>query len=1762
MNELSEVPRSEVSPVAVGDNENKYFDYLVGNIPALLKNAPVSRLASITDLKPAFPEWYSNARGIDRQYLKELINEHWRLRDTLDKTLGDLQKDIKGFAEPLLVQALKQQLNLELDVKVTSLRLYVPAKLGLGTVDTNASRLRHSTLLEAALHNFEEPETLAGAFREGSGVFTTDAEGAPLRHELTVEKFAALCRTLDIGAQYQRHITALLRPVDVEARAILELQSIASEKAAFNESALIAYLKKDITSDVYGKLQQVRDDKTDIRLGNRPLHCHRLSLMGFKLTGIVLFSAVADPSTIKTTFDSLVPEHRRTMMEWSRRLMLLPGQEFEQFKVLKAFFANGPSAMLEEMFRRDDIHEQSRLEGRLIAYVPDDPDHPLKEYASFTDFMKTLTSQLRTSDYQQFFSRFVAHKDQGRFFSRVRERFTTFTWTQREPLDMGPWWRESAVENPDAEPITNIISGDLWPQLSRWRVDKAIADARQIAVPTDDEDSATRWNRLTSYLNIGWNVFNFGAMLVPGLGEAVLAAMVGQMLFETMDGIEEWSKGDKEEAAAHLTGVMINFAQLAIMAAGHVLPGGTPAPVKPSSFINQLKQVELPDGKTRLWNADLTPYEYDMTLPQGAKPSEQGLYRYNEKDILKHENRHFVVSEDPHTGQPRLRHPNRPGAYQPELAHNGAGAWKTELDHPVEWDKTTLMRRMGPAVEGFSDVTLEQIRIASGMEEDVLRRLHVVSEPPPALLTDTIERFKAWADVRKLPEQILASEVPPAFVEQVPRLLAELPRWPEQKGIEVFEGAEHRGPSIKYGNADASPANTLKITHAEVRAGKLPELAVKFVDESDIHALLGQGISTDERIRIDTLKGRLAVQADKQRAGLFDTFIRRQQQTSNPQVLVLQDAFNELPTSVARELLASLDAEELRKITEPSRIPLQLRERVRMTLQALRTARAYEGLFLDFADTVDTERLALHSLQTLPNWPENVRIEIREYSFDGPLRDSVGPADAAIRKVLVNEDGQYQARDAEDNHLHGADDLYASVLHALPDAERNALGYEINQGAQLRQAIQTAPLPRDTLNALLADQPIRKPAYDPATMKLRGGMQGITQGVRQVTGRLTPQERVRIVRPGWTEAEAQVYLEGGGSESSVEERASALEAEFNRLNANFQRWLKSPTEAFGFSAAGIAEWQSRNALYKAIREAWQRIGQRDVDPYGNLHGVVLNLEDVPLGRHLGTMPTLEGNFNHVTRLNLNRTELIDAQVSFLDHFPRLRSLNLDNNPLTRLPHVIGRMRGLMELTLRGNRIVLDGQSVADLRNLTRLQTLDLQGNPLGRVPDIGHMRNLHSLYLADTGIRTWPDGLFSQPRFRHFYLDMRHNEITYIPAVAPGSVQAELMARTLLSRERQWLPEFNLQTLRHYIRSVGLDPDRPYPPRGVRDSLDWETGMTRPEWVARQPIWNAVEDEFDSVPFFNQIRKLTESAHFQNDPAFRVDMTSKLWRMLEAMSKDSELRKNLFVLAKETTHCVDAGAQLFNAMGVEVLIHEAYELANPSLVEAELLQLARGKSRLDELSRIAHKHIAERLENNETFRVFDPETGQYSGSIDEVETHLAYMTDLAGRLDLPWQSRDLQFRTHSGVTPQMIESAYRRVLSLEEGDLLRDSIIEQPFWESYVQGSNRSAFKAFRRRIDATTEFYTALERRTTEPTLSLEEKARLKEDIRVLAAELGKQESEFAPGRIMTEEEYAAELSLIDAEMKALLKTLTQQAMDRARLQRVEIPFTVEPLN
>ncbi|MEF9673325.1 hypothetical protein QNM99_18430 [Pseudomonas sp. PCH446] len=154
---------------------------------------------------------------------------------------------------------------------------------------------------------------------------------------------------------------------------------------------------------------------------------------------------------------------------------------------------------------------------------------------------------------------------------------------------------------------------------------------------------------------------------------------------------------------------------------------------------------------------------------------------------------------------------------------------------------------------------------------------------------------------------------------------------------------------------------------------------------------------------------------------------------------------------------------------ESAEIAPGLADEAQLYRQQVRLARAREGLYLKSSGNADSEKLILHSVQRLSGWPAQVRIEVRAQFSAGPLLDSIGASDAPIRKVLIKENGLYQTRDALDQELHGSDNLYASLLHALPDAQRNLLGYpNPNQGEQLQQAVQNSRLPdADTLRQWL-----------------------------------------------------------------------------------------------------------------------------------------------------------------------------------------------------------------------------------------------------------------------------------------------------------------------------------------------------------------------------------------------------------------------------------------------------------------------------------------------------------------------------------------------------------------------------------------------------------------------------------------------------------------------------------------------------------------------
>ena len=141
-------------------------------------------------------------------------------------------------------------------------------------------------------------------------------------------------------------------------------------------------------------------------------------------------------------------------------------------------------------------------------------------------------------------------------------------------------------------------------------------------------------------------------------------------------------------------------------------------------------------------------------MPKGVKPDPLGLYQNEGKTLLPLEGKLYAVKPDRVSGTFQIEHPNRTDAYQPPLLHNNHGAWHTELEQPLNWDREKVMRRLGPSVESFTSAEREQILRVSGYHDNVVREMHVEHYRPPSLLTDTIKRFRINRDIETFIEQI------------------------------------------------------------------------------------------------------------------------------------------------------------------------------------------------------------------------------------------------------------------------------------------------------------------------------------------------------------------------------------------------------------------------------------------------------------------------------------------------------------------------------------------------------------------------------------------------------------------------------------------------------------------------------------------------------------------------------------------------------------------------------------------------------------------------------------------------------------------------------------------------------------------------------------------------------------------------------------------------------------------------------------------------
>lgn len=311
------------------------------------------------------------------------------------------------------------------------------------------------------------------------------------------------------------------------------------------------------------------------------------------------------------------------------------------------------------------------------------------------------------------------------------------------------------------------------------------SNARLLAIPTAEVDHQAWITRLEHYAEWGLSVLNVAAFFVPGLGEVMLAVTAVQLTCEVYQGVQAWQEADAEEAWGHFSSVLQNVAFMAVLGA---VASKAPA-ITPSRFVNGMTRITTPFGEPRLWSPDLAPYKSSVAL-DGLEPDALGQFKVGDRTYIRQEGNVYEKTFDPALQQWRIKHPADPQAYQPILRHNQLGAWRHTLERPLEWDRPTLLRRMGPQMDEFSEAQLQQIAEVSGVSDDALRQMHIDHRPPPPLLAETIRWFRTDRQVNGLTERIRnGNALGSAYVADIERLQRSFPSLSPEGARQVLSNA-------------------------------------------------------------------------------------------------------------------------------------------------------------------------------------------------------------------------------------------------------------------------------------------------------------------------------------------------------------------------------------------------------------------------------------------------------------------------------------------------------------------------------------------------------------------------------------------------------------------------------------------------------------------------------------------------------------------------------------------------------------------------------------------------------------------------------------------------------------------------------------------------------------------------------------------------------------------------------------------------------------
>lgn len=459
------------------------------------------------------------------------------------------------------------------------------------------------------------------------------------------------------------------------------------------------------------------------------------------------------------------------------------------------------------------------------------------------------------------------------------------------------------------------------------------------------------------------------------------------------------------------------------------------------------------------------------------------------------------VGKDPETGLYRAKLPNELTATGPVLIRDPVGTlWRLQTEpervtdpryayqrviegeQPYAWDEQTLINRLGSQAQGLEAAGADILAV-SRADIHAVRRMYANHERIIPLLQDTVTRFRIDREMGRFIDN-LRSDRAQDYLQADLLFQFELLNviWPD-KAMSLLDANGKVLSTIEREGSSPVP-----IPRDQLLDGDLLKTVLSHLDEAETKSLLN--VASDEppatlEANARHLRRELAQLADPYKTYLFDQRYRDVDKATTTEALFVQEQLK-LPGVVARELVDIATPAELDKIRRGI-LPERLQSLGDWALQDILVSRAYEGFYLDSVNSPDNFTLTLYTSGALGLWGEDIRIEIRQDSFDGELLGAFGQGNVTTHLTFVEDGyGTYRAHDVEGNALYPATDFYNSILETFLVDKRESL--KISDVKSLKTCLRGNALAPYRLLELLPNLPQQHwSTFDPGFMRLRAG---------------------------------------------------------------------------------------------------------------------------------------------------------------------------------------------------------------------------------------------------------------------------------------------------------------------------------------------------------------------------------------------------------------------------------------------------------------------------------------------------------------------------------------------------------------------------------------------------------------------------------------------------------------------------------------------------